>query len=52
MWKKQYKNIHLENDEEGKEDQHKEQQAAGVQREKVIFVWEIRLRKKRTVDVR
>lgn len=44
--------LYLENDQEGKEDQHKEQQAAGVQREQVILVWEIRLRKKRQVDVR
>lgn len=44
--------FHLEDDEEGKEDKHKEQQAAGVQREEVILVREIRLRKKRTEKVR
>lgn len=49
MWKKERK-INLENNEEGEEDQHKEQQAAGVQREEVIFVWEIRLRRKRTIN--
>lgn len=37
--------LHLEDDEEGEEDQHKEQQAAGVQRKEVILVWEIWLRK-------
>lgn len=37
--------FHLEDDEEGKEDQHKEQQATGVQRKEVILVGEIRLTK-------
>lgn len=39
--------CHLEDDEEGKEDEHKEQQAAGVHGQKVVFVWEIRLRRNR-----
>lgn len=36
--------CHLEDDEKGKEDEHKEQQAAGVHRKKVVLVWEVRLR--------
>lgn len=39
--------FNLENNEEGKEDEHKEQQAAGVHGEQVVFVWKIRLRRKK-----
>lgn len=35
--------CHLEDDEEGKEDEHEEEQAAGVHGQQVVFVWEIRL---------
>lgn len=39
--------FNLENNEEGKEDEHEEQQAAGVHGEQVVFVWKIRLRRKK-----
>lgn len=42
--------FHLEDDQEGKENEHKEQQAAGVHRQEVILVGEIRLRKKRPMS--
>lgn len=44
--------VHLEDDEEGEEDQHKEQQAAGVQRQEVVLVGEVRLRRKTAHTVR
>lgn len=45
---KRIQKFHLEDDEEGKEDQHKQQQAAGVHGEKVVLVGEIRLRNQTT----
>lgn len=39
--------CHLEDDEKGKEDEHKEQQAAGVHRQEVVLVWEVRLRERK-----
>lgn len=34
--------IGLEDDKNGKENEHKQQETAGVQREQVVLVWEIR----------
>lgn len=36
--------IYLKDNENGKEDEHKQQETAGVQREQVVFVWEVRLK--------
>lgn len=36
--------MYLEDDENGEEHKHKEQEAAGVQREQVVFVGEVGLR--------
>lgn len=38
--------IYLEDDENGKEDQHKQQETAGVQRKQVVFIGEVRLKEK------
>lgn len=45
--------LHLQNDEEGKEHEDKEQQAAGVQREQVVLVREVWLKgeEKETVSM-
>lgn len=36
--------IHLKDDENGKKDEHKQKETAGVQREQVVFVREVRLK--------
>lgn len=47
--------LYLQNDQEGEEDQHKEEEAAWVQRQKIILIWEIWLRsrkkKEQTIEV-
>ena len=35
--------LNLEDDEEGEEEQHKQQQTAGVHGQQVVFVGEVRL---------
>lgn len=34
--------VGLKDNENGKEDEHKQQETAGVQREQVVFIWEVR----------
>ncbi len=36
--------IYLKDNENGKEDEYKQQETAGVQRKQVVFVWEVRLK--------
>lgn len=45
LW--EFYDIYLKDDENGKEDEHKEQETAGVQREQVVFVGKVGLRETR-----